>query len=116
MFKWSKPPYTGQVFTQKSETIPDQAMTLRHILERYSRGLDLGGKNEEIWQDPNESSGIPLKKLDLVDLQTAGNDVKEVIGNYKAEQSAKKRAQTEKEIEDRVKAELEKRTQSTNTP
>ena len=113
-FDWEKPPYEGQVFTQKSETVPDQAMTLRHILERYSRGLDLGGKNEEIWQDLNESSGIPLKKMDLVDLQVAGNEIKETINNYKEDQVRKKKAKTEEEIENRIKSELEKRMNSTN--
>lgn len=54
----------------EDKTIPDQTMSMREILDRYAKGISIGGAKEPIFdEDGNESSGINVKKLDLVDLQ-----------------------------------------------
>lgn len=60
----------GKKFTQPSQTVPDQTMSLRTIMQRYASGLPIGGIKEALWDDDVENTiGINPKTLDLVDLQ-----------------------------------------------
>jgi hypothetical protein len=36
-------PYNGEVNNQQSLTVPDQAMSIKEILSRFSRGLNVNG-------------------------------------------------------------------------
>lgn len=78
----------GKIFTDPSLTIPDQSMSIRDIMDRYARGLDVGGKMEEIWEDEDGSDGINPRTLDLVDLQELKMKAEEKIKSY--EKRAKK--------------------------
>ena len=40
-------------FTMPSETVPDQSLTMRQILDRYARGLPLDVKTP-IWEEDDE--------------------------------------------------------------
>jgi len=51
-----------------SLTIPDQAMSVRDILQRYANGLPLGGSNEPIWEG-EDGDGIDPRRLDLAERQ-----------------------------------------------
>jgi hypothetical protein len=71
---------TGQTFTQPSETIPDQTMSMRTILEKYAKGLPLGGSKDGIYSDdPENDSGIDPRTLDLVDIQRMKLENKEQV-------------------------------------
>lgn len=65
-----------------SLTIPDETMSIKEILIRYAKGLPIGGINQNPIYDEN-SNGINLKTLDLVDLQELQRDNQEMIRNYK---------------------------------
>ena len=49
-----------------SMTIPDQTLSIPEIMERFARGLPLGGANVELWEgEDDELDGVDLKTLDL---------------------------------------------------
>ena len=53
-----------------SQTIPDQSMSMRTILEKHSRGLPVSGSHEGIYDEDVENTlGVNPKTLDLVDIQ-----------------------------------------------
>jgi len=61
---------THELNNQPSMTIPDQTMSMRTILDRYARGLPIGGTREGIFDDETETTrGINPKTLDLTDIQ-----------------------------------------------
>ena len=53
----------------KSETLPDQTMPLREILERYSRGLPITGTVGEPEYYGEDGLGIDARSLDLTERQ-----------------------------------------------
>ena len=62
--------FTGEVNNLPSETIPDQSMSIRTILERYSRGLPISGERTPIWQQGEDYNDLPdPKTLDLSERQ-----------------------------------------------
>lgn len=68
---------------QPSCTVPDQTMSLRTLLDRYSRGLPIGGiKGAPLYDDQEIAYGINLKTLDLIDLQNLAEKTKSSIANY----------------------------------
>lgn len=54
--------------TQPGLTVPDQAMTIREIMERYSRGLPLEGERVPVYDGEDEFEP-DLKHMDLADRQ-----------------------------------------------
>lgn len=56
-----------KVFTQPSMTVPDQSMSIKTILERYARGLPVGGRLDEYY-DEEDTLPNPLT-LDLAERQ-----------------------------------------------
>ena len=56
-----------KVFTQPSMTIPDQSMSIKTILERYARGLPVGGRLDDYY-DEEDTLPNPLT-LDLAERQ-----------------------------------------------
>lgn len=50
-------------------TIPDQTMSLREIVEKHSRGMEINGQKTSIFDDAETASGINPMTLDLIDLQ-----------------------------------------------
>lgn len=49
-----------------SETIPDQSMSMRELLNRHSRGLPLGGRNDLLYDD-EDTTGVDYSHLDYAD-------------------------------------------------
>ena len=102
-----KEPYKGKTFTQPSLTIPDQTMTIRTIMERYARGLPFEDRKTPLFDVDELSTGVDLRKLDLVDIQEMSSDHKKTINKHKQslEKAAKKKQNDEFEelISQRVK-------------
>jgi len=78
-------PKKYKAFTQPSLTIPDQTMSLKTILERYSRGLPIGGRLDEYY---DEEDDLPdPRTLDLAERQELAeqykNEINEVISRKK---------------------------------
>lgn len=74
----------GKKFTQPSQTIPDQSLSVRTILERYASGLPINGSKSPIFEQTDEpTKGINPRTLDLVDIQQMQIDNKEEIERLK---------------------------------
>lgn len=87
----------GEVNTKPSETIPDQTIPLRKLLENYTRGaLPVGQK--PYW---DESEELDIKRMDLVDLQELGMSARRSIDEFKVAQ--KKKQDEEKVLLERYK-------------
>lgn len=72
--------YPGQKFTQPSQTVPDQTMSIKTIMDRYAKGLPIADGFTPIYEDDDlPSSGINPLTLDLVDLQELRIENKEKI-------------------------------------
>ena len=69
MFRHTPPQETGKKFTKPSMTQPEEALSMRQILERYAKGLPLGGHEPSSAFYDEESNGINVKTLDLSELE-----------------------------------------------
>lgn len=100
--------WLGQVFTLPSQTIPDQTMSMRELLERHTRGMDLGGiAKEGLFEDEENDPqhGINPKTLDLADIEQMKRENAERIKNLqedKATQERLARDKKEKEKEQKL--------------
>lgn len=64
--KWRYIPPEGKVFRLPSLTVPDQTMSIKTILERYTRGLPVTGvMSEPIWD--GDEPQIDMRTLDLAE-------------------------------------------------
>lgn len=62
--------FTGEVNNEPSETVPDQSMSIRTLLDRYSRGLPISGERTPIWQQGDDFNDMPdPRTLDLAERQ-----------------------------------------------
>lgn len=71
--------YKGEVNTQISQTIPDQAMSIKEILERYARGLPIEQfKPHYDDDDVTEDDYLPdPRTLDLAERQELAEQFKQ---------------------------------------
>lgn len=93
-------PYDGKVFTMPSETIPDQTMSIREILEKHSRGIPYDAKTS-IWHDEDEDNFMPdIRTLDLSERQDYIENAKKELAEVKEKiaEKRKKKAIIEPEI------------------
>lgn len=94
-------PKNYKVFTMPSETIPDQSLTIRQILDRYARGLPLDAKTP-IWdENVDEDSYLPdPRRLDLAERQEFAENAKAELEQVKQKIAEKrqKKAIVEPEI------------------
>ncbi len=78
-------PKKYKIFTQPSQTIPDQSMSIKTILERYARGLPVGGRLDEYY-DEEDNLPNPLT-LDLAERQEMAfqftNEINEIKSRKK---------------------------------
>lgn len=71
-----------QIFTMPSMTIPDQTMSIRTILDRYSRGLPIGGRVDEYY---DEDDTLPdFRTLDLAERQELAIQYTEELNEVKS--------------------------------
>lgn len=70
-----------KIFTQPSQTVPDQTMSIKTILERYTRGLPIGGRTD-IYYDEDDT--MPdYRTLDLAEIQELREDVKQTFEKHR---------------------------------
>ena len=78
-----KTPFEGEKFDQPSLTVPDQTMSMRTLMERYARGLPLDNMKKPLYDVDELSTGVDLRKMDLVDIQEMTMDHKKLIKGHK---------------------------------
>jgi len=60
----------GKQITQVSQTIPDQTMSIRTILDRYAKGLPVSGYKTPIYEDGDIEDVLPdPRTMDLAERQ-----------------------------------------------
>lgn len=64
----------GEVITMKSATLPDEALSMRQIFEKFANGSPLEGK-EEIYFEDNVYQNV--EKMDLADVERLKDAYKE---------------------------------------
>lgn len=95
----------GQVFTMPSMTIPDQSMSLKEMMERYTRGQDLGAVAKvQLWEEEEgEQMGINPKTLDLAEIEEMklnnADKIREIHEDYEQTRTAKQREKDRKQWE-----------------
>lgn len=81
----------GEVFTKPSLTIPDQTMSLREILDRYSRGLPVDGMAGEPIYHGEEDEMPDFRRMDLAEIQEYRENIQQFVNDtkdkYQAEQA-----------------------------
>lgn len=90
-----------------SMTIPDQTMSIREILKRFTRGLPINGT------DPNtatyDESEIPnLKTLDLVELHDLSKGYSEEIRAIETKMMEAKTKKEKEALKNEIRAQFEK--------
>ncbi|AXH77364.1 MAG: hypothetical protein [Microviridae sp.] len=84
-------PCNYEVNDQPSETVPDQTMSIRTILDRYARGLPTAGQSEALWQDDDEYNDLPdHRTLDLSERQELAIQAKQELEELKKVINSKK--------------------------
>ncbi len=68
-------------FTQPSLTVPDQTMSIKTILERYTRGLPVGGRTDVVF---DEDDTMPdYRTLDLTEIADLQHEVKTTFEKHR---------------------------------
>ncbi|AXH71916.1 MAG: hypothetical protein [Microviridae sp.] len=59
----------GFIFTQSSQTVPDQTMKISEIIRRFASGLPLGGQRVPLYEDEGEDmfEGVNPAKMDITE-------------------------------------------------
>lgn len=97
-------PKDHQVFTQPSQTIPDETMTIDQIVRRFTKGLPLEGK-QAVYLGEDE---IPdIKRMDLTEIdeykQMLAEDIKHTANELKKQDAIKDNYRRKKQQEEKQK-------------
>lgn len=95
-----------KIFTQPSMTVPDQSMSIKTILDRYARGLPVGGRLDEYYDEedtlPNPLTLDLAERQELADLYTKEiNEIKSrkkqstIVDNFVDKSTENKTDETE---------------------
>lgn len=91
--------YNQHLFDHKKEsnrkpsmTVPDQALSIKQIMDRFARGLPMGGGFTPVYNGEEDIlEGVDPRKLDLVEKaeikKTIQNTIKNITKKYEANQS-----------------------------
>jgi len=70
-----------KIFTQPSLTVPDQSMSIKTIIDRYTRGLPIGGRLDDYY---DEDDIMPdYRTLDLSEIQQLQDEVKSTFEKHR---------------------------------
>lgn len=98
-------PKSYQTFTEPSLAVPDQSLTIKEILNRYTKGLPVEGYKNPTYNE--ESEGIRAKGLDLVDQQelkmSTAEKIEHLTTEVKKAKAKKKPVKPEEAIEEMAK-------------
>lgn len=98
-----QPPVVDFSKTRKSLTVPNQSMSIRTILEKYTRGIPVDiVKREPIYLDQDEFDLEKLKRLDFSEKAALADELRERAQNIKDELIAdeEERLREQKAIDD----------------
>lgn len=103
-----------------SLTEPDQALSIREILQRYAHGAPLSLEKQPYYdsenEDMEESQGLHPSSLDLTDIEQLKQEAADTIDSYRREKATAQARQAAKEAREKLKAELAAEQQQNPTP
>lgn len=102
-------PKNYRKISAKSETIPNQAMSLRELIDRYRRGMPIPGSSNEPKFGGEDMLGINPATLDLVDRQIIMEKGIAAAEEYNYEKEKAEAEKIQKADDKRVEEELQKR-------
>lgn len=79
-----------------SETIPDQSLSIKEILDRYSRGLGINGEQFAVYHGEEDEMPV-LQKMDLSEIQELQEDLAEYTRIKREEFEQEKKEQEEQQ-------------------
>jgi hypothetical protein len=79
----------GEVNNEPSLTVPDQALSIREILRRFSHGIPMDGQQIPIF-DENENDLPDFRHMDLADREEAAEQFKQELASIKRRNTPKK--------------------------
>lgn len=80
-------------------TVPDQAMSIRELLLRNSRGLPLGGQERVVFYNGEDDDLPDIKKLDLSEIHDLKEQSQKTIKKALDEQEQREREKADKALE-----------------
>lgn len=92
-------PIQLEINTKPSLTVPDQTMTVREIMERYARGLPIGGSRLPSYDEEDDMPDI--KTLDLTEREEYADlfrDELEVINKKRSKKQVKETVKPDENI------------------
>lgn len=97
----------GRIFTQKSQTIPEDGLSVRQILTSHTKGNSPAvQKTPEYHPEDSPFAGLEVQKMDLQDLQALSKHIANLRTNAENEIRKKSREQMQqKEFEKKVQLE-----------
>lgn len=113
-------PKNYMVNTMPDMCVPDQNMSLKEIVQRYTNHLPITGKENPLFNDDENALGIDARSLDLTELHDMAKDTRETISKaqqqLQKQEADKKAKEHQKMIDDTVEARLQEKLKNTNTP
>lgn len=102
-------PKYQEVNKQPSQTVPNQTMSLKTILERYAKGLPItGNPNEPVYY--GDENMPDLNKMDISEIhdlkEAVKSDIKEKQAQLAADQETARQKAHQKSIDDEVEKRL----------
>ncbi len=93
----------------ESLTQPDQALSIKELIQRYANGLPLPADRSPIFEDPEApSQGVNINTLDLSEKHELLEKGVEAAEKMKAAQKKRAQKREEEELQRRINAEAEK--------
>lgn len=94
----------GKCFKLPSLTVPDQALTIKQMLERFARGLPISNGKTPLY---GSETGVNTKTLDFVDMQAIAMEAGEKVKGHNKGKAKAEAKQKEESIEAEVKRRLQ---------
>lgn len=109
----NRPFEPGEPPTGPSQTVPDQTMSVREIMDRYAKGLPLDGQKVAMYEDEVDDMDEYLpdpKRLDLAEREAIKDMVKDQLKQMEERRQAKinedKQKAKEKKIQEAEEIEV----------
>lgn len=105
--------HPGELNYLPSQTIPDQSLTVKEVIERYTRGIPFEQGKTPLYMDEEDSEEMDLmpdlKKLDLAEIEELREAVRNEIEEHRKKHNEKVLAARKKKHEETVEQEVKRR-------
>lgn len=95
----NKPEQKGEVNTLPSKTIPDQAMTIREIINRTEKGLPVTGARVPLYNETEDGIMPDLRNMDISEIYELKKRIKETENQLRKDLQEAKEKQQQEEAE-----------------